>query len=118
MIARELRLRNERDVARVQSTGKSWSSRLVVAIVSPNGLEQNRYGFAAGRRIGRIAQRNRAKRLMREVVRELHPQLKTGHDILFIARNRVNRETTLSEMRDEIYNLLDKAGVLDHQHDA
>ena len=71
LVARELRLRSPSDFDRVRSSGKSWSSDLIVAVVLANGLEGNRYGFAVGRRVGNAVARNRAKRLMREAARRM-----------------------------------------------
>src|SRR5262245_39339468 len=93
MIARELRLRRDADFDRVRSGGATRTSRLLVAKVLPNDLEMNRYGFAAGRRLGNAVQRNRAKRLMREAARALHPTLAAGYDIVFIARNSFDDDT-------------------------
>ncbi len=59
-----------------------------MARVLPNTLEpvQNRYAVVAGKRVGKAVERNRAKRLVREALRRLHPQLKQGHDIVVIVR--------------------------------
>jgi ribonuclease P protein component len=112
MIARDLRLRNPRDFERVRSEGRNRSNRLLAIAVSPNGSGSNRYGFAAGRGIGSAVQRNRAKRVMREATRHLHPRIAPGHDIIFVARNRVNRTTTLDEISRAMVDLLRRSGLL------
>lgn len=112
MIARELRLRSPLDFERVRSQGRSWSTDLLVAIVAPGEPGRNRYGFAVGRRVGGAVQRNRAKRLMREAARHLHPRVKRGHDIVFIARNRMSRETTFAEVQAAMEQVLERAGLL------
>lgn len=112
MIARDLRLRNPRDFERVRSEGRNRSNRLLAISVAPNELGSNRYGFAAGRGIGSAVHRNRAKRLMREAARHLHPRIAPGHDIIFVARNRVNRDTTLHEISEAMTDLLRRSGLL------
>jgi ribonuclease P protein component len=43
-------------------------------------------GFAAGKRVGTAVARNRAKRLLREALRQQLAHLAPGWDLLFIAR--------------------------------
>ena len=112
MISRELRLRSPIDFERVRSLGTSWPTRLIVAVILPNGREDNRYGFAVGRRVGNAVARNRAKRLMRESVRNLHPSLPSGYDIVFIARNAVGPETTQIEIDRAIAGALNRASLI------
>jgi ribonuclease P protein component len=111
MVARELRLRRGSDIDRVRSRGKSWSSRLLVLAILPNELDHNRYGFAVGKRVGGSVERNRAKRLMREAIRAIHPQLQQGHDILLIARNSFRDETTLREVANQLDGLIGRASI-------
>lgn len=111
MVARELRLRRGSDIDRVRSRGRSWSSRLLVLAILPNDLAHNRYGFAVGKKVGGSVERNRAKRLMREAIRVRHPELKQGNDVLVIARNSFQDETTLVEVSDQLDGLLARAGI-------
>jgi ribonuclease P protein component len=111
MVARELRLRRGSDIDRVRSRGKSWSSRLLVLAILPNDLDHNRYGFAVGKRVGGSVERNRAKRLMREAIRAIHPQLQQGYDVLLIARNSFRDETTLHEVVHQLDGLIGRAGI-------
>lgn len=111
MVARELRLRRGSDISRVRSRGKSWSSRLLVLAILPNDLDQNRYGFTVGKKVGGSVERNRAKRLMREAIRAEHPKLASGYDVLLIARNSFRDETTLAEVADQLAGLLNRAAI-------
>jgi ribonuclease P protein component len=58
-------------------------------IACPNGFEVTRVGVAAGRRIGGAVVRNRAKRLMREAVRQHAARIAPGWDLLLIARSAI-----------------------------
>jgi len=64
--------------------GKVWANNLVVMKAMPNGLNLSRYGFSVTKKVGKAVQRNRVKRLLREIVRV--QSLKPGWDIVFIAR--------------------------------
>lgn len=77
-----------------------------------NDLDHNRYGFAVGRRVGNAVARNRAKRLMRESARKLHPRLAQGFDIVFIARNRMRAETTQVDIDRAFETVLERAELI------
>ncbi len=111
MIARDMRLRRRGDFETARSRGRSISNRLAVLIVYPNELGHNRYAFTAGRKIGGAVQRNRAKRLLREAIRNLDPHMAQGHDIILIARNRLQPETHQDEVSVAVRELVRRAGL-------
>ncbi len=49
-------------------------------------METSRFGFVVGKKIGKAVARNRAKRLIREVVRHRLEKIAKGWDLIFIAR--------------------------------
>ncbi len=114
MVLRHYRLREEAEVQRVRSRGKSWAHGPLIARVLPNELEpvQNRYAVIAGKRCGKAVQRNRLKRLVREALRGFHPHLKTGYDIAFICRGTVEEMPTLIEAQTALSRIFTRASLL------
>ena len=51
--------------------------------------EHTRLGIIASRRVGAAVQRNRAKRLLREVFRRHYSRLPSGVDLVAVARNPI-----------------------------
>lgn len=80
------RLRTDAQFRRVRSEGRSWANPLVVLYALPNEEGVSRVGFSVGKRIGKAVARNRAKRLLREVIRLRLPAVKQGYDLILIAR--------------------------------
>lgn len=86
---KRLRLRHADDFTRLRQDGRVYRHPLLILSVLPNDLPHNRYGFITAKRLGNAVKRNRARRLLREAVRLLHPQLRAGYDVVIIARPQV-----------------------------
>lgn len=93
----------------VYSRGRSRANNLVVVKLLPNGLAVNRFGFVAGKRLGKAVLRNKAKRWLRESVRPL--PAKPGWDIVFIPRQPV-ASANYHLVRAAVMDLLSRSGVL------
>lgn len=112
MIARDDRLRRNDEFGRVRSQGRSYSARNLVLVVLPNDLGQNRYGFAAGKKLGNAVRRNRAKRLLRAAIRAEQARLIQGFDMVVIARNSFPDDFKLDAVTGQLEPLLRKAGLI------
>jgi ribonuclease P protein component len=82
---RQFRLKRDEDFARLRREGRAYRHPLMLMSVAANTVGHNRYGFITGKRLGGAVQRNRVRRLIREAVRLLHPGLRAGYDVVFIA---------------------------------
>lgn len=86
---RAWRLKSEADVQRVWQQGRAFAHPLVILRVRPNGLPHSRAAFVAGKKIGKAARRNRAKRRLREALRPRFCQIAPGYDLVLVAREKI-----------------------------
>jgi len=106
---KSLRLKKRREYALVYRQGTAWVGGLVVMKATRNGLGSTRYGFSVTKKLGKAVQRNRVKRLLREVVglRSVRP----GWDIVFIPRSAAV-SADYHQLEEAITTLLAKAQLL------
>jgi ribonuclease P protein component len=110
-VQRKFRLTRSEDFKRVRRSGKSYAHPLVVLIVQTHDQPRVKVGVAAGRTVGTAVYRNRAKRLLREAMRTLTPNITLGLDLILIARPGL-ASATLEETRQALLILLQRAKIL------
>jgi len=127
-VQRNFRLTRSEDFKRVRRDGKSYAHPLVVLIAlnsENNDQPRVRVGVAAGKTVGTAVYRNRAKRLLREVMRGLIPNIALRHaqdqasglDLILIARPALV-SATLEDTQRALLNLLQRAKVLTPKHES
>jgi ribonuclease P protein component len=129
-VQRRFRLTRSEDFKRVRRSGKSYAHPLVVLIVLKSGKSGGprvRVGVAAGRTVGTAVKRNRAKRLLREAMRTLIPDIAlrlrstqdnaSGLDLLLIARPGLS-SASLDDVREALLTLLPRARITTPVHES
>jgi ribonuclease P protein component len=86
-LTQAVRVRHRPEYVAIYERGTRLSGRLMTVFVLATGGPVTRLGIAATRKFGGAVQRNRAKRLVREVFR--HNQLQAGLDIVVIPRREM-----------------------------
>ena len=108
---RKERLRKTQEFERVFSYGKSVGGSTVAFYYAPNEEGFPRAGFIASKKVSKKAvERNRAKRLMREVFRLNKHRLKP-FDIIFIAKRGIVGKKR-QDVEKDFLRLAKKAGIL------
>ncbi|MEO2083745.1 MAG: ribonuclease P protein component [Desulfurobacteriaceae bacterium] len=105
------RLTKAKDFERVFKEGESLGGSAVAFYFVKNELSYPRAGFIASKKLSkRAVDRNRAKRLMREVFRLNKHRLKP-YDLVFIARKGILQKK-YSDVESDFLKLAKKAGIL------
>jgi ribonuclease P protein component len=107
----ELTLRKQSDFSRVYKQGKSRGGRFAVILYKRNGLKFTRTAFVASKKVGNSVNRNRSRRLMRAAYRAIEPNVKSGYDIIFVARAAIT-ECREPEVEKQLRKSLEGAGIL------
>jgi ribonuclease P protein component len=105
------RLTRSEDFKRVRQSGKSYAHPLVVLVTQPNQSQEIKVGVTAGKTVGTAISRNRAKRLLREVMRPMLPSLASGWDLILIARPKLVA-ASLADTREAVTALLHRAKLI------
>lgn len=107
------RLRDRRDFRRVFKYGKSVVNRhFVVYVMRKKENSPVRIGISVSKKVAkRAVNRNRVKRVVKEVVRQWIGQLPSGQDVVIIARS-TSVELNYWQTKQSLEHLFHKARLL------
>ena len=105
------RIINNNEYRLVYKHGKYEVGRLCVLYRMPVAKQKTRIGFVTGKKVGGAVERNRARRLMKEVYRLNQHQLREGYHIVIVGRGPL-KDATYERAEKEILYLLRKSKLL------
>ena len=100
-----------RDFRRLYARGKSLVTPVLVVYVSRNRTRNLRVGITTSKKIGNAVKRSRARRVIREALRAVAPEIRTGYDLILVARAKTPFVKS-TEIEVALREQLLKAGVL------
>lgn len=111
LLRRAHRLKKNKDFQITYKKGKSVAGQYVILYYIKNNSDLNKFGFSVSKKIGKAVVRNRTKRILRECCRLHQNELKTGYNIIFIARPKI-KGIKYRLVEQEIMKLFAKANLL------
>ena len=90
---------------------RTYQKGVSVLYCRKNRLGRNRLGLVSSTKLGHAVVRNRCRRRLREVYRLEKPQLKTGYDIILVARSRT-ATAPWSELQKQFRRLCRKVDLM------
>ncbi|MFB4163641.1 ribonuclease P protein component [Alteribacillus sp. JSM 102045] len=109
---KEYRIKKNHEFSRIFEKGTSYANRqFVVYVLHKPDQPHFRAGLTVSKKMGNAVTRNRIKRHLREVLRDIGDQLKGENDYIIIARKPV---ITMSydEIKKSFKHVMGVAGVL------
>lgn len=112
MLQKSQRIRLESDYKRILRKGRRTYSQFftIFAVPSTPSLP-TRFGFIASKKVGKAVVRNRAKRIVREVIRLNLDKIKDGFDVVVILSPNA-ADQNFEVLESSVINSLKKAGLL------
>jgi ribonuclease P protein component len=100
------RIRRRVEFQQVYERGFRVSGRLATIFVLANTLPVGRLGIAATKRLGGAVERNRAKRLIREVFRRL--KIANGFDVVVVPKREL-LDASLADIETEYRSNIERS---------
>ena len=102
---RHERIRRRAEFQQVYGHGLRIRGRYITVFVLANELKVGRLGIAATKKLGGAAERNRAKRLIREVFRR--NKIASGFDVVVVPQRELLK-STLTALEAEYHTIFER----------
>jgi len=100
---KERRIRKNSEYRLVYKHGNYEVGRLCVVYRMPVAKQATRIGFVTGKKVGGAVERNRARRLMKEVYRLNQHAIREGYAIVVVGRARMASATYDQACKEMMY---------------
>ena len=110
-------LKKNSDFRRLYAKGKSAVNPYMVVYCRRNRTGENRLGYTVSVKLGHAVLRNHMRRRLRELVRLNSPRMKSGWDIVIVARSRC-AEAPWQKLQAAFLSSCEKLELLERQEKA
>lgn len=110
MIPSNFRLKKKSEFKRIFDAGISYPGKYIVLVILKSS-DKKKIGFIASKKVGNAVERNRARRLMREVIRLNISHIIDGAQIICIARATI-KGASYTNVEKAILQLLKRSKII------
>ncbi len=103
-------LKNSREFGAVYNRKISYANRYLVMYIAPNEMKEIRLGISVSKKVGNSVVRHRIIRLIRESYRLNKSCIKTGYDIVVVARQSAKGKN-YKDLNSAMLHLLKLHGI-------
>ncbi len=93
------------DFKKAYDKGKSYGNRNLILYIRKNDLDHSRLGITVSKKTGNAVVRNKIRRRIKEIYRELESNIKDGYDLIFVVRRNVP-DISFRELRSAFRHLI------------
>ncbi|RJQ32527.1 MAG: ribonuclease P protein component [Peptococcaceae bacterium] len=79
-------LKKRRDFRKTYARGKAVADSDLVIYYASNNLGASRFGFSVSKKVGCAVERNKVRRILKEICRKNQEKFLTGRDYIIISR--------------------------------
>ena len=108
-LTRQERLKKRSDLKRIFASRRQVTGIGAKLKYAKNGLERNRIVVSVSRKYGTSVKRNKAKRVVKEIYRNMKENLVSGYDVAIML---FPGECDFSRRKEQIEQLFRKAGMV------
>jgi len=114
MLAKKYRLPLKTEFGRIKKQGRLYHSQSFSLLLAKQSGD-SRFAFVVSKKIDkRAVKRNRVRRLLTESVRSLLPRLKSGMDVIFLAKKEITGRD-FSQLSKEVNSMFTKLQLLKNE---
>ena len=107
-------LKKNYEFSNILSKGTYYSGKQIEIFIKMNKDSANYLGLAIGVKTGKAYQRNRVKRVIREVYKEAEESLKDGVSMVILIKKNISiSEITYKQIKEDMHQICKKAKIIE-----